>query len=87
MIIKIQEQLTTLNEYINAERRNRYLAAKIKKQQTEICKSYFAKLEPIDYPIRMIFNWGIGRHDPDNVAFGKKFILDGMVNCKFIPNV
>jgi len=82
----IHTKLVTLNEYINAERSNKYAGAKIKKQQTELCRLSCLTLKPIDYPFKMICEWGIGRHDPDNVAFAKKFILDGMVKSERLPN-
>ena len=34
MIINLPGEFTTLNKYINAERTNRYLGAKIKKEET-----------------------------------------------------
>ena len=47
--------------------------------------SYYVKrqnIEPIkDYPVHITFRWIMGnrRKDPDNVAAGKKFIVDALV--------
>ena len=80
----------TLNEYINAERSSRYKAAKIKKSQTNsvafIALEYGFKLKQKQYDI--IFKWykPNDRKDHDNIAFAKKFILDGLVKAKSLPN-
>lgn len=39
----IEGELTALNEYINAERRNRHIAAKIKKDETGYCQDVAEK--------------------------------------------
>lgn len=74
-----------LNTYIRAERTNKYLSAKIKKEETEkvcwICKSHGLKL--MGKPVRIVFTWYLKnkRKDPDNICFSKKFIMDGMVQA------
>lgn len=89
----IPHQLTTLNEYVDGERRNRYIGAKIKKEQTDLCALYARMarnngVEVKDYPIHVKFTWYCkdARKDPDNVAFAKKFIFDGMVKAGMIDN-
>ena len=83
---------TTLNEYINAERRNRYAAAKIKKQETfaaAVAVSNAMKQGvAFDWPCVLKFTWHVKnrKKDPDNVAATKKFILDGMQKAEFLPN-
>lgn len=44
---------------------------------------FIAKLPRFDRPINIHFRWieGNKRRDLDNVAFGKKFILDALVKC------
>ena len=37
---KIETELPTLNEYINAERTNKYIASAMKKKYTNICAMY-----------------------------------------------
>lgn len=81
-------ELTDLNTYVNAERRNRFIGAKIKKDMTELCmwlmrgKGKFSKITKIE------FYWvhGSKRKDFDNVEFSQKWIRDGMVKAGLIPN-
>ena len=85
--IIIDYRFTSLNDYISAERTNRHIAAKIKRDETEIAR-VVAK-EKLDngfpavkvYPVDVTFLWfrKDARTDPDNIAFGEKFILDGLV--------
>jgi len=80
-------KLTRLNEYINAERKNKFIAAKIKNKETELCAWHFAgkKYKP---PIAFSFVWheNDNRYDFDNIAFAKKFIFDGMQMAGAIKN-
>ena len=87
MKVTIPHRLTTLNEYILKERGNRFAAANIKKKQTALCESYFIGVE-LDTPTDLHFHWVLGnkRLDPDNMAFAKKFILDGMIKAGVIAN-
>jgi Holliday junction resolvase RusA-like endonuclease len=87
MIIYIPFQFTTLNKYINAERTNKYIGAKIKREETEIARLYFIG-KTFTSPLEIKFKWYVKdmRTDPDNICFSKKMILDGMVKAKFIPN-
>lgn len=87
MRIRIDHAFTTLNNYINAERRNRYIGAKIKKDETEVAIEYFEGLE-IPTPCKVHFTWfqSNKRKDLDNIAFAKKFILDGAVKAGAIAN-
>ena len=88
MKLTIKGELTDLNTYINAERTNRYMAAKIKKDNTELClwqiKGLKHKLERVD----VIFTWYTKDEmkDPDNTAFAKKFILDAIVKAEILKN-
>lgn len=88
-VIRIYCDFVYLNEYINTERRNKYAAAKIKDKLTnEVawqCKSKRCH-RPIG-KVDMIFKWHVkGRHDSDNIAFAKKFVLDGMVQAGLLEN-
>lgn len=99
MQITIDHRFTTLNEYILAERGNRFAAAKIKEQETEVAR--LAALghifTPVSYPVIVNCQWfrRDKRTDPDNIQFGIKFILDGFVkagvlagdNWKFIKEI
>lgn len=84
----IYYNFTFLNEYINAERRNRYIAAKIKKDTTNAIYYMLLNKPKIQTPARLKFTWLIPhkRRDLDNISFAKKFILDSMVKAKIIPN-
>lgn len=88
----IEGELTALNEFINAERRNRYIAAKIKKDETGYCQDVAEKselkLQEADFPCALIITWYVKnkRKDADNIAFAKKFILDGLVEAGVLPN-
>jgi len=88
MIVKIDYKFTSLNEYINAERTNKYIASKIKKEETEVARLHFLGKEKIKKRVDMTFIWHLHnkKKDPDNIAFAKKFILDGMVKSGVLEN-
>lgn len=88
MIVKIDYKFTTLNDYINAERTNKYIASKIKKEETEVARLHFLGKKKITHKINLTFIWHLlnKKKDPDNVAFAKKFILDGMVKAGILEN-
>ncbi len=45
------------------------------------------KLKPIEGESVITFYWFVsGKHDYDNVRFGAKYILDGMVKSGKLPN-
>lgn len=80
----------TLNEYINLERSSKYKAATIKKQQTNVV-AYLAleqKFKISDKKHDVIFSWYVpdNRKDHDNIAFSKKFILDGLVTANILKD-
>jgi len=86
----IEKVLPDLNSYINAERSNRMAAASIKKNATELCERAFLRQckKVFTRPVNIIFNWYApnDKKDRDNIAFAKKFILDGMVKSKVIKD-
>lgn len=79
--IIIPRELPDLNSYIKALNSNRFIGAKMKKEATEyiawITKKYKNKIDP---PYFFEFSWYLKnmKKDFDNVAFGKKFLLDGL---------
>ena len=85
MKLTIQGELTDLNTYVNKERANRFAAAAIKEKETNRvyweCKSQ--KIGRVTPPIVLECHWFTKnlRKDADNIAFGKKFILDGLVKA------
>jgi len=85
----IDGELPNLNDYIDAERTNKYIAAKMKKDATNKVVSYI-KREKNRPRFDKIF-LGITyycksrRIDKDNIAFTKKFIFDGLEKAGIIP--
>lgn len=91
--IEIEGRLPHLNDYINKERTNRFMAAKIKRDATDLvawqAKKYAGMVK--DYPLSIIFNWSVkpnrGKYpDPDNIGFAAKFVLDGLVKAGVIED-
>lgn len=85
---------TDANNYINAERTNRFMAAEIKKRETNTAYRSFLNqfIEEFKKPVHIKFIWYVKKSkngklkDPDNIAFAKKFILDGLVDAGVIVN-
>lgn len=78
-------ELMSLNEYINLERKNKFMAAKAKKELTELVawtvKSQLHGLT-VERIEKITFIWQHKKRfakDFDNVEFAQKFIRDGMV--------
>ena len=89
----IKGELPDLNSYIQAERGNRFKAAKIKKEATDTVhwEAKAASLTPVlpeEYPVIVHVNWFSKdeRKDVDNVRFAMKFVLDGLVSAGVIEN-
>lgn len=78
----------TLNKYIEAERRSKYIAAKLKRIGTAYTRGVFLQAMVDDvlftWPTKVKFDWYLEdrRIDPDNWAFTQKFIFDGMQTAK-----
>lgn len=85
---RIPLRLPGLNEYTEANRRNRYEGAKIKRQIQADISWFLQRLPAIKKPVKVSFLWSerANRRDPDNVAFAQKFILDTLVKLRKIPN-
>jgi len=80
MKFTISGELPDLNTYIKAERGNKYAAAKLKKKATEKVMLSIQKTTKIPSPFKLIIAYYCKnkRKDKDNIAFAKKFILDGL---------
>ncbi len=83
---KIDTKLPSLNEYINACRRNAYSGGNFKKDTDMICSVFIrkAKIPEIKSPVHIRFEWheSTQKRDLDNVAgYGHKTILDALVSC------
>lgn len=87
---EIRGKLIGLNEYVNDCRRNKYAAAKIKKEtQTAICWEIKRhRIKPFKNPVDVHITWiePNMKRDKDNISFAKKFILDSLVKMKIIEN-
>lgn len=79
--IEMPIKLPSLNEYVNACRSNPYVGAKMKKDSEELIGWFIKKIAPFRNPVEVSFTWvePNRRRDVDNIAFGKKFILDALV--------
>ena len=92
LIITIPGELTDLNSYIKATNGNRLAGNKVKQADTNLIMYRFLEAKAaglrIQTPIKIHFKWFCKnkRKDPDNVAFAKKAILDGMQKAGVIQN-
>lgn len=90
--VTIPMKLASLNEYINACKiqRGRWNAGNQMKQQTQAEMVYYLrKLPKFEKPVRINFIWISekgDRRDLDNIAFGKKFILDALQQAGRLTN-
>ena len=86
----IEGRMPGLNEYVDAERRNRYAGAKLKRAETEraamAARTY--RMPRFEGPVEVSFVWyeRNRRRDIDNVCAAKKFVLDGLVLAGVLPN-
>lgn len=101
MRIWIPIKFPSLNEYINAERRHRMIAAKMKKDFTKLVESAVIlhdemekhktgkglKIESFPITVRFVVHEANKRRDIDNVSsMVAKFSLDGMVKAGLLPD-
>ncbi len=87
-VFTIPGSLTDLNTYINAERSNRFQAAKIKKAETARVAELVRGLTPVQKIRVMTCYWYTesDRKDADNTCYGIKFIMDGLVLAGVLPD-
>ena len=88
---EINKRLPSYNEYSNANRKNRYAGAKMKKEiEIEIWAYILGQLKQIKItnPIFITFTWieENKKRDLDNICFAKKFILDALQKSGVIEN-
>lgn len=89
--LTIPGKLPGLNEYIKAERGNRYAAAKVKCETEELIRWAARQcLKGVQFsrPVRMMYRWyePNRRRDKDNIAFARKFIQDALVREGVLRN-
>ncbi len=85
------DHLYSLNKYINAERRHKFAAARMKKtaqtitiEKLEEANAHKKLLFNIASSSLLVFDWHLHsrRKDPDNISsMGRKVILDAMQEC------
>ena len=89
MKLTILHKFPSLNDYITAERTNKYKASKIKKDLTDIvaleCKR---QRLPKFGKVVLHYRWieKTKRRDKDNICFNQKFVQDGMVHAGVLKN-
>lgn len=78
------------NDYIKAERTNRHMASAMKRKYTDaVCLAAINKRLPaFKEPVFVTVDWWEKnkRRDPDNIRFGIKFVLDGLVRAGVLVN-
>ena len=87
----IRGTLPGLNELIEAERRNRFIGAKLKKQYEAVVMRAARSLGNVEFeePVYMVYHWyeKDRRRDKDNIcAFGRKVIQDALGKARFLRN-
>lgn len=87
----IYGKMPSLNEYTAANRSNQYAGATMKKKAENVVIWSIKRDLPnehIKVPVTVDFRWieANKRRDLDNIAFAKKFILDGMVKSGLLEN-
>ncbi len=88
MKLTIEGLLPSLNKYINAERTNKFIGAKIKREATELVAWQCKSIKPVTRQADYTFTWYVPnkRSDPDNIAYGCKYIFDGLQASGKLPN-
>jgi Holliday junction resolvase RusA-like endonuclease len=89
--LTIRGTLPGLNEYVTAERSNRYAGAQMKKRCEAIvtCAARSLGNTIFDKPVHMVYRWfePNRRRDKDNIcAFGRKVIQDALVRSGVLQN-
>jgi Holliday junction resolvase RusA-like endonuclease len=88
MTFTIYGKLPTLNDYTNKNRTHWGAGAGMKAKATQAaaaaCKGIII---PEDKTVVLHYDWYVStKHDLDNIAFGQKFIQDGMVEAGVLKN-
>lgn len=87
----IRRTLPNLNDYITAERSNKYAGAKMKKEWEAVVMHEARALRGVQFekPVYMLYQWyePNKRRDKDNISsFGRKVIQDALVRCGVLQN-
>lgn len=88
--LKIQVRMPNLNDYTAAIAYSRYKGGDMKDEWDEVVQDYAVaqKLGRFTEPVFIEFHWyePNTKRDQDNVAFAKKFILDGLQKAGVLKN-
>lgn len=85
--LEIRGKLATLNEHDKANRANKFGGASLKKVMTDLVAIQCSKLDDISGECVVTFHWFYSsKHDFDNIRFGAKYILDGLIKSGKLPN-
>lgn len=89
--ITLKTPFVTLNEYIEAERTSRFIAANMKRKiENNICliakAAKFKLPENKTFDVEIIWFTPNNKTDHDNISFAKKFIFDGLQKAKSLQN-
>lgn len=87
MKIVIDTKLQTWNEIINQNRRNKYMANKIKQDEMSIIAYYLLGVPKIEkYPIKIICKWHVKNTNSDLDNKSIKAVLDIMQKMEILEN-
>jgi len=90
MVFEILGRLPGLNEIIEAAKqgKGKYQPYALMKEKYTEMIAWIAKKLPSYEKVALVITWyePNSRRDPDNIMAGQKFILDGLVAAKVIPN-
>lgn len=87
MKIVIDTKLQTWNEIINQNRRNKYMANKIKQDEMSIIAYYLLSVPKIEkYPIKIICKWHVKNINSDLDNKSIKAVLDIMQKMEILEN-
>lgn len=87
MKIVIDTKLQTWNEIINQNRRNKYMANKIKQDEMSIITYYLLSVHKIEkYPIKIICKWHVKNINSDLDNKSIKAVLDIMQKMEILEN-
>lgn len=83
----IKGRLACLNDHDSANRSNKFAGAALKKEMTDLVAWQLKNCRRIESPCYITFHWSYSsKHDFDNIRFGAKYILDGMVKAGVLQN-
>ena len=87
-ITVIKGRFPALNDFLKAVNANRFAGSSMKKEQTEFARLHFLRHKKFQVPVHIDIQWYElnNKRDSDNIVFAKKWLFDGMVNAKVMPD-